>query len=522
VFLPLIHVACPARSATLSESPPGPAAGELISDDPSAARPQTKDGQEPALRYTLLLAVLSFGSIVVTLVQTTVFPLLPELPRLTNSAPSNVSWVVTATLLAGAIATPVLGRAGDMYGKRRMFLLALAALTVGSVAGAATSNLSVLIAARAAQGVGAAAIPLAMSILRDVLPRERIGGAVAFISSTMGIGAALGLPLAAVLMEFADWHVMFWATAVLGAGAFVAAWRLIPVDRPGARARFDTVGALGLSAGLVCLLLAVSKGGDWGWTGGPTLGLTGAAVLIFAGWTAHQRRAARPLVDLRLAARRAVLLPHIAAMFAGFSVYANTLVTSQLVQAPKSTGYGLGLSVAWTGLCLLPSGLIMFAFAPVSARISASYGAKTTLICGSLAMAAGYVVRYIGIRSLWTILIGAAVVSIGTALVYSALPTLVMQAVPQAQTAAANGLNVLSRTIGQALCSASVAAVLAHHTITAANVTAPALDGYRTAFAIAGFTALVACGFTAALAKDTTGLKAKALTPALSGDTVKR
>ncbi|MDI2131054.1 MFS transporter [Yinghuangia seranimata] len=448
----------------------------------------------PAIRSRGVVPVLAFGGIVTTLVQTAVVPLLPELPRLTGSAPVDVGWVVTITLLAAAVATPLLGRAGDMYGKRRVLLLSLAALTLGSLLCGLTSDLAWLIVGRGLQGVGAAVIPLAISILRDLLPPERTGSAVALMSSTVGIGAAFGLPLAALLVQYADWHAMFWATTGLGALVFVLAWRFVdevPGRSPG---RFDIPGALGLAAGMVCLLLAVSKGGDWGWADTRTLGLAGAGLVVLAAWGRYQWGAALPLVDLRLAARPAVLLPHVAALLAGFAFYANSLVTAQLVQAPEATGYGLGLSVVAAGLCLLPAGVIMTLCAPVSARISAARGAKVTLAIGAAVIALGYVVRIADSRELWAVIAGAAVVSLGTALAYSALPMLVMRAVPIEQTAAANGLNVLMRTIGQALCSAAVASVLASHTRAfGEGVTAPTLDGYRIAFVLAGAVALLAC-----------------------------
>lgn len=460
---------------------------------PPDSRPSTAPSADRAV-----MAVLAAGGIVTTLVQTAVVPLLPQLPRLTGAAPVDVGWVVTITLLTGAVATPLLGRAGDMYGKRRMLLLALGALAAGSLVCAFASTLPWLLAGRALQGVGAAVVPLAISFLRGVLPPQRTGSAVALMSSTVGIGAALGLPLAALLVQYADWHAMFWAMTVLATGVLVLAWRLLREEPVRSAGRFDLPGAFGLSAGLVLLLLALSRAGEWGWGSSRTLGLSGAALLILTGWTLHQRRATRPLVDVRLATRPAVLLPHLAALLAGFAFYANSLVTAQLVQAPRATGYGLGLSVVAAGACLLPSGVIMVLCAPLSARLSAARGAKATLVLGAAVIAAGYGLRFADSRQLWAVIAGAAVVSVGTALAYSALPMLIMRAVPLEQTAAANGLNVLMRTIGQALCSAVVATVLAQHTrlftgTAGAAVAAPTLAGYRTAFAAAGAVALLAC-----------------------------
>ncbi|MDQ0753662.1 putative MFS family arabinose efflux permease [Streptomyces africanus] len=445
-----------------------------------------------AIRNRLTVPVLAFGGILMAVMQTVVVPLLPDLPRLTGASAGTVSWMVTATLLSGAVLTPVLGRAGDMYGKRRVLMSALALMTAGSVLCALSSDIGVLIAARTLSGAAAAVVPLSISILRDELPAERRGSAVALMSSTVGIGAALGLPLAAVIVQYADWHTMFWVTSALGATGVTLVWwavRESPVREPG---RFDVPGALGLAAGLVCLLLGVSQGGQWGWGSVRVVVLFAGAAVVLALWWWQQLRAGQPLVDLRLVARPRVGLSHVAALLAGFAFYANTLVTAQLVQTPKATGYGLGLSIVATGLCLLPSGVVMLLLSPVSARISAARGPRVTLALGAAVIAAGYAVRIADSRDLWMIIAGATVVATGTTLAYSALPTLILRAVPAGQTASANGVNVLMRTIGQAGSSAAVAAVLVHHTGLVGGVPVPTLHGYLLAFAMAGAVALVA------------------------------
>lgn len=451
------------------------------------------------LRERLTVPALAFGGILMAVMQTVVVPLLPDLPRLTGASAGSVSWMVTATLLAGAVLTPVLGRAGDMYGKRRVLLIALGLMTTGSLVCALTSDIRLLIAARALSGAAAAVVPLSISILRDELPPARTGSAVALMSSTVGIGAALGLPLAALIVQYADWHVMFWVTTALGAFGLAMAWwavRESPVRTPG---RFDFTGAAGLGAALVCLLLAISQGSDWGWTSPAVLGLLAAAAVVTVLWWRQQMGAHDALVDLRLAKQPRVGLPHLTALVVGFAFYANSLVTAQLLQAPKATGYGLGLSIFATGLCMLPSGLIMLVLSPVSARISAARGPKITLALGAAVIATGYATRIVDSRHMWMIILGAAVVSVGTTLAYSALPTLILQAVPASQTASANGVNVLLRTIGQATCSAAVAALLAHHTTLLGAAPVPTLHGYLMAFAMAGTVALLGCALALAI-----------------------
>ncbi|GAA1161030.1 MFS transporter [Kribbella jejuensis] len=443
-------------------------------------------------RPRLILSALAFCGVLVSVSQTIVVPLLPELPAITHSPPSDVSWLITITLLTGAVFTPLLGRAGDMYGKRRVLLIALCSMVVGSLLCATSSNLSVLIAGRAFQGAAVAVVPLGISILRDELPRERVIPAIAIMSSTLGIGAAFGIPAATLVVEYANWHTMFWINLGLGLLDIVLVLLIVPESAVRTSGRFDVVGALGLSAFLVCLLLAVSKSSAWST---PTLAvLYAVAVLLVPVWGWYELRTRSPLVDLRVSARPAVLFTNLSALLIGFAFYANSLSTAQLVQEPTWTGYGLGESIVVSGLCLLPGGVAMVLLSPVSARISGARGPRFTLGIASLIMAAGYVVRLFTSGSVAGIVIGATVVSAGTAVAYSALPALIMHAVPVTETAAANGLNTLMRTIGQAICSTIVAIVLANVTIAQAGKIAPALSAYLIVFVIAGIAAVAAAG----------------------------
>ncbi|MFD9613202.1 MFS transporter [Streptomyces sp. NPDC059083] len=456
-------------------------------------------------RSRFVVPVLAFCGMVVAVMQTLVVPLLPHVPELTGASTGAAGWLVTVTLLTGAVFTPVLGRVGDMYGKRRVLLASLGVLTVGSVLCALSSDIGVLITGRALQGAALAVIPLGISIIRDELPAERVLPSIALMSSTLGIGAAIGLPIAAVVMENFDWHTMFWASAALGLLDLLLVLAIVPESGVRAPGRFDVPGTLGLAVVLVGVLLAITQGSEWGWTSAPTLGLLGASVAIGLLWGRYELRTPSPIMDLRVSGRPAVLLTNVAALLIGFSFYANSLVTAQLVQEPTSTGYGLGASLVVSGLCLLPGGLAMVALSPLSARISATYGPRTALALAAVVMTVGYVVRFFTSHSLWLIVAGATVVACGTAIAYSALPALVMRAVPVSETASANGLNTLMRSVGQAGCSAVVTAVLARVTFVAHGRTAPTLHAYLLIFLVAAGAALAALVATLMLPSDRPG-----------------
>ncbi|MES4908761.1 MULTISPECIES: MFS transporter [unclassified Streptomyces] len=446
----------------------------------------------PAPRTGPVVAVLAFGGIVVALMQTLVVPLVPDLPGLLHTSASDASWAITATLLAGAVATPVLGRLGDMYGKRRMLLISLGLLVAGSVVCALSDSLAPMVVGRTLQGFSSGVIPLGISIMRDELPAERLGSAMALMSSSLGVGGALGLPGAAALAEHADWHVLFWVSAAAGVVVIALVPAVVPESPVRGGGRFDLVGAAGLSAGLLCLLLAISKGADWGWTSALTDGLFGAAVVILLLWGRWELRTASPLVDLRTTARRQVLLTNLASIVIGFAMYGMSLALPQLLQLPEATGYGLGQSIMTAGLCLGPSGLVMMAVSPVSARITATWGPKSSLLIGSAVISVGYLLAVVLMAEVWQIVLVSCVIGAGIGFAYAAMPALIMSAVPVSETGAANGLNTLMRAIGTSTSSAVVGVVLAHMTTRLGPLAMPSEDGFRTAFAMGAGGAVVA------------------------------
>ncbi|MFM9369919.1 MFS transporter [Streptomyces sp. Da 82-17] len=439
-----------------------------------------------------VVPVLAFTGIVVAVMQTLLVPVIKDLPELLDTAPADATWVLTATLLAGAVATPIMGRLGDLAGKRRMLLASLAIMVVGSLICGFTDQLLVMIAGRALQGFAMGAIPLGIGLMRDMLPPEKLGSAMALMSSSIGVGGGLALPLAALVAQHADWHTLFFGAAGLGVLAIGLTLAVVPESPLRAPGRFDLAGALGLSLGLVLLLLPITKGSDWGWGSGTTLGLFAAAVVVLVGWGAMELRRTAPLVDLRTSARREVLLTNLASIMVGVAFYAISLVLPQLLQLPTATGYGLGQSMVVAGLCVAPLGLTMMFTAPVYARLSARFGPKVTLILGMLIIAVGYGAGLGLMNAAWQTVVVSVVIGAGIGLAYSSLPALIIGAVDPSETGAANGLNTLMRSIGTSVSSAVIGMVLANTADHVGGVAIPTMHGFRISFLIA--TGAVAVG----------------------------
>ncbi|MFJ2234385.1 MFS transporter [Streptomyces sp. NPDC087859] len=453
-----------------------------MSDAPAAAPP----------RSNAVVAVLAFAGIVVSLMQTLVIPIVPELPRLLDAPASDTAWAVTATLLAAAVATPVVGRLGDMFGKRRMLLISVVMLIAGSVVCALSDSLIPMIIGRVLQGLASGVIPLGISIMRDELPAERLAGSTALMSASLGIGGALGLPAAALIADNFSWHVLFWTSAALGVVALALVSLFVPESRVRTGGRFDLVGGIGMATGLVCLLLGISKGADWGWTSGTTIGLFVAALVVLLAWGWFELRTDQPLVDLRTTARRQVLVTNLASIAVGFAMFAMSLVLPQLLQLPSQTGYGLGRSMLVAGLVMAPSGLVMMVTAPISAAVSKARGPKTTLMIGALIVAAGYGVNIVLMTEVWHFVLAACVIGAGIGFTYGSMPALIMGAVPASETAAANSLNTLMRSIGTSSASAIAGVILAQMTTDFGGYALPSESGFKVVLAVGAGAALLA------------------------------
>ncbi|MEH0581430.1 MULTISPECIES: MFS transporter [Streptomyces] len=458
------------------------------------------DAPQTTARPGAVIATLAFAGTTAAIMQTLVTPLIAELPQILDTTSSNAAWVITVTLLVAAVCVPVVGRLGDLLGKRRMLLACSVPLIVGSVVCAFASDVVTMIVGRGLQGIGMGMVPLGIALLRDVVPAEKLSGSIALVSASMGIGGAIGLPLAAAVAQYANWRALFWGSAALAAVVAVLIYLLVPDVPAGAKGqRFDLPGAIGLGVGLVALLLAVSKGADWGWGSATTLGLFAVAVVALLAWGLWEVRTTDPLVDLRTTARPRVLLTNVASVFVGFGMYASMLVMPQLLQFPEATGYGLGQSMLAAGLWIAPGGLMMMLVSPLGGKLTNARGPKLTLVCGTLVLAAGYFASMALIGSAWGVMLVTIITSSGVGLAYGAMPALIMSSVPITETAAANGFNALMRSLGTSIGSAVIGVILAQMTTTMGGHTFASEDGFRTALLVGGGLALVSAAIAAVI-----------------------
>jgi MFS family permease len=461
--------------------------------DVPASRPLTPAERARLTRRPSDRAVtttLALTGLIAAFMQTLVTPIIPELPRFLNATSADATWVLTATLLAAAISTPISGRLGDMYGKRRIVLALLILMAAGSIICALSNTLIPMVVGRVFQGVGLGVISLGISILRDVLHPKSLGGAVALVSATLGVGGAVGLPVAAVIAQNFDYHYLFWLAVLLTILAIVLVATIIPVSTLRAGGRFDILGAAGFGLGLVGILLAVSKGSEWGWASPLTLGLFIGGIVVLVIWGFIELRTREALVDLRVAARRPVLLTNLASISVGFAFFITTASLPVLLEAPTTTGVGLGQTLIISSLCLMPLGLVMFFMSPVAARLSNARGPRTSLILGGVIITIAFALAVVLHSQIWHVILVSTIVGFGVGFAYAAMPTLIMRAVPPTETAAANGLNSVMRTLGSTVAATLVGVILASNFVLSGGIPIPTTQAFQAVFVMGSAVAL--------------------------------
>jgi EmrB/QacA subfamily drug resistance transporter len=441
---------------------------------------------------SITIAVLALGVLAYTLSQTTVAPALPHIQHSLGISESSVTWTLSAYLVSASVMTPIVGRLGDMFGKKRLLMVTLIAFAAGSALCAVAGSIGVLIVGRVIQGAAGGLFPLAFAIVRDELPREKVAASIGLVSSITGIGGGAGLVLGGVIVDNASWHWIFWVALAMTLIALVATHLIVPESPITTPGRIDWGGAALLGAGLSAPLIGVSESTTWGWGDARTLGLIALGIPLLGALVVFERRQSQPLLDMVTLARRPVLATNAATALIGFAMFGSFVLIPQIAQLPASTGFGLGDTATVAGLLLLPSTAVMLIAAPLSGRIGAARGSKGPLVVGTIITAAALGLLAVAHRTPLELIAAAVLMGAGIGLAFAAMPNLIIEAVRQEQTGEATAVNALVRNVGGALGAQISGTILAGSML--ARTRLPAESGFTTAFGVSAAVALLGAG----------------------------
>jgi EmrB/QacA subfamily drug resistance transporter len=428
-----------------------------------------------------MLAVLAIASLSYALLQSLISPALPTIQKDLGASENGVAWLLTGYLLSAAVATPILGRLGDLFGKRRILLLALGGLAVGSLVSALATSLPPMIAGRVIQGLGGGVFPLAFGIIRDEFPAPRVPGSIGLVSALLGLGGGLGVVLCGLIVENLSYHWLFWIPLAMVLVALLATFLAIPESPVRAQGSINWGGAALLSLGLAAILFAVSQTTTWGWGSARTLGLIALGGLFLAAWVLAERRSSDPLVDMRMMAIRGVWTTNLAAIALGTGMLSAFVLIPQLAQLPAAAGFGFATSVTEAGLFLLPMALVMLAVGALAGRVEARFGSRFALIVGGAFATGAYVLLLLAHDEKLPIYLASGLLGVGIGLAFAAMANLIVGAVSPTETGVATAMNTVARSVGSAFGGQLAATFLA--TSAAANGL-PTVAGFNHGFLV--------------------------------------
>ncbi len=444
---------------------------------------------DASTRPTAVLLTLAAACIAFSLSQTLVVPALPALATEFDASPSTVSWVLTGFLLSASIATPIVGKLGDLYGKGRMLTAVLVIFSLGAVSNALANSIEVLIAGRVLQGVAGGVFPLAFGIVRDTFPREQVPGGLSIISAIFGIGGGIGLPLSGVIVDNVSLQWLFWVSLIALPAAF-AAHRLIPPSPPVEDARVDWLGAVLLSGALAGILLGVSQAGHWGWGSPANVGAIGGGLVLLGIFVFTEGRVDQPLIDLRVLRQRSVAATNLTGFLVGVAMFSSFLIMPQFAQAPESSGYGFGFSVTQAGLLLMPIALAQLAAGPLATQVAARIGFRAVLSIGAVLITLSFLINTFAHVHPWELVFGGILLGVGITFAFASMANLIVAAVPQSEVGIATGINTVMRTVGGSFGAAAATAILAASELEGTIL--PTEGAYTAAFAFASVAGILA------------------------------
>lgn len=467
----------------------------MTNHNSSQPAPEGIGGPTRSTRYyiTLLVAIVLLFEIA-PLEFSMVYPSLRYMSA--EFATPHIGWVLTTVSLTGIVAMPIIGKLGDIYGKKRMLMCVAGLFALGSLVCATAPNFQLLLIGRILEASSVGITPIAYGLIRDTFPKRMVPIALSAVSTGIGLNGIIGPILGGYLATEFGYRAIFWFlfgyVVVLAPVVFV----LAPESPLRLRHRLDWIGAFLLGSGAGLLLLGISQGPKWGWGSARVLGALAAAVILTSIFVAHELRTKQPLVDIRVLSGPAMRTTMLAGLFASFVIGGFAFALPLMLMTPRAVGisYGFGLTALAYALWTAAHGIGGMVGGPLAGLLARRSGPRVSLIIAMTTLAVSVTLLAFCHDHLWQIAVLSGVYGLGMGFFYASQANLVVEAVPPSQTGASAGMVGCVNNLGPALGVTVLGAVLAANTL-------PAAPGARQiVYSETGFTyALLAAGIAAAL-----------------------
>ncbi len=410
----------------------------------------TRNGQTYDIGYAKkAMLVVVILPLLVMYTEAMLTPALPTIQKEFAINPNDVSWILTIYLLVGTVSAAIFGKLGDMYGKKKMFIVALGFYTFGVIFNGFAPSFRWLLFSRAVQGLGMAIFPLAFSLVREEFPPEMVPQVQGMISAMFGVGMVIALPLGAYVTQHWGWRWTYHSAVPFVVLMLFLAWRILRESRYINPGKLDWPGAVFLSWAVVPALVAVTRAPNVGWGARQTILLfavsaVGAIVLVM--W---ERHVDNPLIPLDIIGSRNPAIVNVGIMFAAFGISMMSQANTYIFQMPPQFG-GFGKTILQSGLLMTPMAGVMLVVAPLAGKLMPRVGAKPLAIVGSLIAASGlaFLSKYATHLSLWQFVGMITYVGTGITLMNISFINILVFSVPPRSMGVATGANSLFRNFG--------------------------------------------------------------------------
>lgn len=417
---------------------------ELGKVDSERAGSKTKARHPTVILITLTLLVL-----LVSYVETMILPGVPVIQKDFGASATTASWITSIVLLVGAACSPIFGKLGDVRGKKKIFLIAIGLYTLGVGLAGFSPTIYFLIFSRALQGAGFAAFPLALAMLTDIFPKEKLASAQGAIVGSAAISSTAGLVIGAYIIQDLGWRYAFHTALVLSLILLpVAAFLLVESPtRPGTK--IDYLGAAILTGGITLVLLYFTLGSSAGWYSVENVGILISGVLLSVMFFLYERGRTNALIQLRLLKIRNVLVSNLISIISGLANFMLFYAFVFYAELPKPAG--LGLSEISTGLALAPATLMMLVAGPLAGRLVTRIGPKPVLIAGSAIVIGGFSTFILNRSTTIDLTLDAALSMIGLVFLLVPVVNMISVSLPKEDITIGQGINNTMKSFGQSV-----------------------------------------------------------------------
>ena len=401
------------------------------------------------LRYAKkAAAILVLLPLLIMYTEAVLIPSLPTIQKDFGINPSDASWILSIYLLVGTVSVAVMGKLGDMYGKRKMFLISLIFYAVGVTLNGFSPTFEWLLFSRGLQGIGMAIFPLGFSLVREEFPPEMVPQVQGLISSMFAVGMVVALPSGAFISQHYGWRWTYHSVVPFVMFMFIASWAVLRESRYITPSKFDFAGAFLLTLFVVPSLVAVTRAPAIGWENSQTIALFAMSIMAFVILILWEKRIKNPLIPINIISSINPMIANVGIMMAGFGIQMMSQANTYIFQMPSP--YGFGKSILDTGLLMTPNAIVMLIVAPVAGKLMVKIGAKFFAILGSAVAFVGLLLlaKYATTVNIWVFIGITIVLTTGIILMNVSLINILIFSVKREVMGTATGANSLFRNFG--------------------------------------------------------------------------